>query len=424
MRTFLLTLLLLTALTCFAQDITSLFECHEAAVENHPLAGQKELIISSHDLTRENINSSYYPSASINAQAHWQSEVTKIPFEGMPGMAIEELDNDMYKATLDINQLIYDGGMTGSRKALEASALKTDLQELEVELYVLKERVNRLYFSILLAREKIRILDLEAEVLESRLREAASAVSHGVMLAADKNMLEAGLLKVQQSKEEASLELESLFSMISELTGLDISENTILEIPFVPETGLEYINRRPETDLFGYRLEELDARKKTLNSSLRPSLAGFGQAGYGRPGLNMLENKFDDFYVIGARLTWRFWDWHSTKREKQILDLNREMINRQKETFDKNLLISAQGKSAEIRKMAGMLETDVKLIELRESITKTYASQLENGIITASDYLAELNAEMTARMDMEIHRIRYAMAKVEYLTITGNINRK
>ena len=212
--------------------------------------------------------------------------------------------------------------------------------------------------------------------------------------------------------------------MISELTGLDISENTILEIPFVPETGLEYINRRPETDLFGYRLEELDARKKTLNSSLRPSLAGFGQAGYGRPGLNMLENKFDDFYVIGARLTWRFWDWHSTKREKQILDLNREMINRQKETFDKNLLISAQGKSAEIRKMAGMLETDVKLIELRESITKTYASQLENGIITASDYLAELNAEMTARMDMEIHRIRYAMAKVEYLTITGNINRK
>jgi hypothetical protein len=57
---------------------------------------------------------------------------------------------------------------------------------------------------------------------------------------------------------------------------------------------------------------------------------------------------------------------------------------------------------------------------LRRKISGVAASQLNNGTITASQYLAELNSEKQAVIAAEARRISIARAEVDYIYITGH----
>ncbi|MBN1340300.1 MAG: TolC family protein [Bacteroidales bacterium] len=405
------------------QDTLTLFMCDEAAISNYPLSKQKEILDKSYHYTLSSLSGEFLPSATLNGQAHYQSDVTKMPFEAPPGLAIEELENDWYKATLDVNQLIYDGGYVKGQKEVENLAYKSSLNDLEVELYGLRERVNQAYFAILMLREKKGILELQAGILESDLDEINVMVKNGVTLASNENRIKAELLNLNQSSADLMADLGAMYATIRELTGLNCSRETHLELPFIYFKDVPEGLSRPEYELFSTQQQILDARGKLLGSRLLPRLYGFGQAGYGRPGLDMLKNSFSDFYTIGARLSWKFWDWEQTKNEREILKLKKDIVQTHRETFDKNLKISAVQKRSEIDKIENSLRKDEEIILLRESITRSSSAQLRNGIITSSDYVAELNSEMVARMNHEIHKIQLARARAEYLTLTGNIDK-
>ena len=102
-------------------------------------------------------------------------------------------------------------------------------------------------------------------------------------------------------------------------------------------------------------------------------------------------------------------------------DLSPEIIDTQKETFDKNIRVDLQNKIAEIRKINDMISRDNQLIELREKITKSSSSQLDNGIITSTEYLTELNAESKAKLDLQSHKIQLIKARLDYKATLGNL---
>jgi outer membrane protein TolC len=52
-------------------------------------------------------------------------------------------------------------------------------------------------------------------------------------------------------------------------------------------------------------------------------------------------------------------------------------------------------------------------------ITASSESQYQNGTITATEYLNELNSERQAMINFEIHKINLSMARIEYLNISG-----
>jgi len=67
-----------------------------------------------------------------------------------------------------------------------------------------------------------------------------------------------------------------------------------------------------------------------------------------------------------------------------------------------------------------LLRTDQELIRVRERITKTSASKLENGSITMADYIQDLNAEVSAKLTLETHQIQLKEAQVKLANINGN----
>ena len=135
----------------------------------------------------------------------------------------------------------------------------------------------------------------------------------------------------------------------------------------------------------------------------------------------MLLNEFDDYYIIGAKLNWNIWNWNKTRNEKTILDLHKQIISSNRETFDQNLATDLEKRMTEIMKYESLLPKDEEIVKIRAGIVETYASQLNNGVITATEYITELHAETEARLNLRIHEIQLVRAKYDYLATAGKL---
>ena len=405
----------------FGQDTITLNWCYQKAIENYPLTRQDSLLSVSNELKIKNLNKNYLPQLMVNGQVHYQSDVTKTPFQDIPGIQIPSVEKDWYKITLDANQVIYDGGITAKQKELENTKLAIDKQNVELELYKLKERINIIYFSILLFQENNKTLMLLKKNLEAKLSDVNSGVENGLVLASNADILKAEIIKLEQSIIEIEIGTNTSKNIMNEYTGLALKESTNLSLPKTEINTRVFENNRPEYELMSLQQNQLEAMKEVTGRKLVPRLYAFGQAGYGRPGFDMLKNEFDDFYMIGAKLNWNIWDWNHSKKEKEILDIQSEIITTQKETFDKNLKIDLQNKLAEIHKIEEMIKRDGQIITLRERISEASSSQLDNGVITSTEYLTEINAEASAKLNLTVHKIQLEKAKIDYSASLGNL---
>lgn len=398
----------------------TLDQCISHAIANHPLFSQYDLLTSSSGLKIKNLNKNYLPDMNINGDAHYQSNVTEIPIN-VPSFPIEPLSKDQYKITLDVSEMIYDGGLTKRNKTVENIDNEINQQNVGIDLYRFKDRVIAAYFTIISLQENKDLLDLIRQNLQSRLKEIESGVKNGMVLASNADILKAELLKLDQREIEIDAGISSGYKVLSILTGDTITAGTQLQLGNPVISSYVPGHDRLEYNLFSLQQQKAESLKKLASSKLMPKLLAYGQAGYGRPGLNMLLNKFDDFYIIGAKLSWNFYNWNKTRNEKSILDLQKEIVNSSRESFDQNLSIDLERKMSEILKIESLLPKDQEIVGLRAGIVKTYASQLQNGAITATEYITELNAETEAALDLKIHQVQLVRAKYEYLSTAGKL---
>ena len=208
--------------------------------------------------------------------------------------------------------------------------------------------------------------------------------------------LEAEILNIEQNELQLESGRKTAFSMLSILTGNNLVSNTKLNYTPAQTVNFEGF-QRPEVELFNTQKSQLQSQTELLTKSRNPKLFGFGQAGYGRPGLNMLNDKFDTYYLVGVGLTWNAFDWKKTTRQKQILQLQSQMISQQEETFNQNMELLLAQQNEQISKFEKLLDSDSKMVALRSEIAKTSASKLENETITTSDYIQDVQAETIAQ---------------------------
>ncbi len=402
---------------------TNLENCRQQAVENYPLSLQYQMLEESSQLKVENLNSNYLPQLSINGQATYQSDVTKVPLDLPPGfnISIPEPTKDQYKLTVDLSQVIYDGGMTAEQKALQELYLQTEKTSLDIQLYALKVKVNRLYFGIILLKKNHELLQVLHENIASKLQNILAAAEHGAALQMDVNKLKAEVLKLEQQIEKLETSLTSNLKNLSTLTGEEYSIQTKFNIPEV-EMDLQYSsNRRLEYQLLQLKQQKIDQSQRLVSSKSIPKIYGFGAAGYGQPGLNMLSDEFDSFYMIGIKLNWSPWNWNKYKKEKSILGLQNNILETQKDAFDLNLQIELENRLSEINQFENMLIKDNRIVKLKSEIAQTSSSQFDHGVITSTDYLMDVNAETEAKLNQEIHKIQLIKAKIDYQTSKGDI---
>lgn len=402
-----------------AQSSLTIEMCHELARNNYPLIQQKQLIEQSTAYSIANIGSGHLPQISINAQATYQSDVTQVPMAA-PGFNIEPLSKDQYKIFGEVSQSLYDGGAIKGQKSLTETKGHVEDQQLEVELYKIKERINQLFFGILLVDEQTAQIELLQKDLERNIKRAEAAVKNGTAFKMSVELLQAENLKATQRMIETQSMREAYITMLGYFINQPLDETTVLTRPTVLTFEDQPVLSRPELTLFNYQRELLGTQYELGKTKTLPRVGLFLQGGYGKPALNQLKNEFDTYYLGGIRLNWSLSGFYNSKRDKQLRDFNLQQVNAQKETFEFNTNLLTTQQKQELNKLNKLIEVDDQIIELRTSIKTTAEAQQENGVITTNDYLRELNAEDQAKQNRLLHEMQLLMALYAYQNTIGN----
>lgn len=401
---------LLCSMPALAQEPLTLQRCYELATKNYPLIKQRELISRSGAYSVENAGKGNLPQLTFSGQATYQSEVVEIALPGMP-----QLSKDQYKVQAEISQNIYDGGAIRYQKKLEQANTATQQQQLEVNLYAVKDRVNQLFFGVLLAEEQLRQNDLRKTDIESGIRKMQGAVDNGTALRSTVDELKAELINTEQLSTQLAATKKGYLQMLALFVNQPVTE---LIKPSPIPVSMEI--KRPELNLYDQQQQSIEIREKQLRVNYLPKVSAFAQGAYGRPTLNIVNNSFGLYGLGGVRFSWGLNSLYTLKNNRQILHINLQDLDVQKETFLFNTRLTLTQQQINVQQYNDLIAQDQQIIALRTSVKNAAVAQLENGVITSHDYISQVNAENLARQNLALHEIQLLQVQYNSKNTSGN----
>ncbi|GAA3928613.1 transporter [Chitinophaga oryziterrae] len=407
---YLVWICLLFSTQALAQEPLTLDRCYELATKNYPLIKQRELISRSGAYSVENAGKGYLPQLSFSGQATYQSDVVHFPLPGLP-----QLSKDQYKVQAEISQTLYDGGSIHYQKELSKAATATQEQQLEVNLYAVKDRVSQLFFGILLSEEQLRQNDLRRTDIESGIHKMQGAVDNGTALRSSADELKAELLNVEQAGTQLVAAKKAYMQMLALFINQPVTT-------LVKPAAINIVTdiKRPELSLYEHQQQTYEIQEKQLRSNYLPKISAFVQGGYGRPTYNIIDNSFGVFGMGGLRLSWTLNSLYTLHNNKQTLRINRQDLDVQKETFLFNTRLTLTQQQVNAQQFDDMISQDQQIIALRTSVKNAAVAQLENGVITSHDYISQVNAENQARQNLALHEIQLLQIQYNSKNTSGN----
>ena len=414
---FILALISLENLSLSAQiQILTIDDAIEAALKKNPVNRQYSLVDQSSDKHIESIKRQNLPAVVWNTQLSIQSENIDLKF---PIPDIEPISLPLYKAqtALESNYLLYDGGIT--KALIENEQLKKEInkQNITTQLYGIKNQVVEIYYSIIVLNRQKEILDSTKSFMQIRKKTLESMIANGVILGIDLDKMELEITKLDQNIGSLESRKKILISVLTNLTGIDISE-----VSLNPVTNVQIISKnwekRPELTMFSLKKELLDENANMLEIKKKPKLAFFARAGIGYPNpFNFFDESISPFAIGGVNLTWNIWDWKRTDIDKQKILIEKEIIDNQKNVFDENMKMESDKLITEISGLELNASYDIIIIENQNKIISITENQYKNGISSINIYLEEINKKNIAELNAVIHEIELEKAKYKLKTL-------
>lgn len=401
----------------FAQ--MTLETCQELAREHYPEVKQYDLIRLTEQYDLSNAARAWLPQLSLSAQATWQNEVPEFPeaLSGMlsrAGVTIPGLKKDQYKVGLELNQTIWDGGKSNADKRLARTEAAEQRAMTDVDLYILKKRVNELYFGILLLEEKLSQTYRTIALLESNLDKMRSLVTNGTALASDADAVEAELLTARQQATQIEASRTSYRKMLELFIGKPLQENLLR--PEFEEMATTELTR-PELVLFDAKKNRLAAQEALIKSSTRPKFGFFAQGYYGYPSMDyfasMMSNEWRWNLLTGIRMSWNFGAYYTKKNSLNKLRTAQQSIDLQRDVFRFETDLQISQETGDIARLRKTIADDARIVSLRQSVREATESKLRNGIIDTNDLLQKITDEAAARSAQSVHEIELLKALYE-----------
>jgi outer membrane protein TolC len=407
-----------------AADTLRLPALQAVAVQRDPRARQIGLLAAQTDLRLRSIGAERLPALNVFGQGQYQSEVTSIPFQLPGGQRPPVPPHDTYDARIEAQQRLIDPTL-GARRAVERAQLAESQARVRTVLYGLRENVDDAFFSA--ARLQLQRGEIETSItdLEAQLRVASDRVRLGSALPSEAATLQAELLRRRQSLAEIDANRRAALTVLAELTGQRIGPEDVLALPEAvaevtrARTAIAEIRTRPEYEQFTRSRELLQRQEQAVSARDKPRVSAFGRAGYGRPGLNALSTEFDSYWLAGVQVQWTPWSWGTTRRERELLALQRQVVETEEVAFRERIERATAYDLATIDRLELALAIDDQIIALRERIVRETLRRFQEGVVTSAEYVDRQTDVLNARLARAAHRVELAEARTGFLTLVG-----
>lgn len=410
--TFITLLLLLSAPALYAQ--LNLDSCQQKARRNYPAIRQFDLIARSEEYNLKNASKAYYPQIGLNA-------IGGYIIQGLPAFPGSEPSNKMQFIGIgQLNQTIWDGGATSSQKQMIRANAAVDSAANEVTLFSIRDRVNQLYFGILLIDEQLKQVTLLKGNLQRNLDAAMLALQNGIAYQPDVDMVKVELIKAQQKETEYRSSRTAYIQMLSLLIAEPVAEDVTIEKPVMGDASPLSTISRPELFLFDKQRLLADAQMKSVNVGYMPKIGLMGAGILIEPGTNFGASTINTLAIAGLSLSWSTAGLYRGNSSKQLSKISLDKINNQQETFLFNTQLQMTQTKNEMNKQQTLLQQDDQIVTLKESIRKSYELKYQNAMASMNDVLTAESGESEARSTRALHEIQFLMSLFNLKTITGH----
>ena len=418
-----ITLMLLIIFSIGFSKTLSLEECFQLAEKNHPLMKQKTPINEITKNQLSNINTKWLPELNLNLLANYQSDVTKIEIDLPAVMAgtfdMPSPDKDSYKSEIELNQLLYDGGLISVQKELARQDNKISIQQLETNFQSIKSSIAMVYYNLLLLDKQKTILQTWLNDLEKNKKTLSNLIENGITEKSSIYEIKIKIHELNQQIDENRIYYENNLRSLSELVGTEVNNKVKIYIPKNIEENDEIVTA--QSILFNYQVERLSIAKKVTFRNHLPKIFSFGKFGYGKPGMNMLSNDFDFYYLVGVGLQWNIWDWKFNKHEREKIQFSQKIIEFSEEVYNQKTRIELGKYQSSIVNLNQKLAKDEKIFTLHKKLKSAAESKFKNGVMNTTDYLKYDNNYVRAELSMELHKIQLYREKVNYQILKGEL---
>jgi len=405
-------------------DTLRLGALQDSAVMRDPRGRELALLMEQSRLRQQNLTAEQRPTLTVEGQAQYQSAVAKIPFSLPGGISPPTPPHDTYDAHVAAGQKLYDPTI-GARRAVEDAQLAESEARLKAELYPLRQNVNDAFFAALQAQSQIAELEHTITDLQAQQRVAAARVREGTALPSEEKALRAEILRRRQSVAEAAASRRAALAILTDLTGKSYDSTTLLGASDLAvevaraRDSLPVLRTRPEYEQFSRSRALLEQQERARKAQDLPKVSAFGRAGYGRPGLNPLSTKFDNYWLTGVQFQWAPWTWGTGRRDRQILELQRQIVTAEEEQFTNTLRRGVEQDLANIDRLESAIREDDEIVALRESILTETRARFNEGVVTSADYVDRQTDVLSARTSRALHRVELAQARTRFLNTLG-----
>ncbi|HSQ29695.1 MAG TPA: TolC family protein [Gemmatimonadaceae bacterium] len=405
-------------------DTLRLSQAQAQAAANDPRRRQLELQERATTLGLQSLAAEHLPALSAGGQAQYQSAVTRVGVR-LPGVTIPSPSQDTYDARLNVQQSIIDPTYR-PRAAVERARLTESQAQVRTSLYGVRLDVNEAFFSALMAQERSAQVEATIAGLSARLAETETRRSEGAATPGDTAAIAATLLQRRQDLAQIRADRTAALARLSDLIAKTVSDSTVLATPVLDtavaralQRSIDSVRARPEYAQFAAARERLARQEAVEAAQDRPRLSAFGRAGYGRPGLNALSTDFQSYWLAGVQVQWTPWTWGTTTRDREVIELQREIVSTNEAAFTASLRRAVQQSLATMSRLDTALALDERIIAMREQIEQGTAAKLREAVITAAEYTDRATDLLAARLAYAQHRVELAQARATFLTIIG-----
>lgn len=392
-------------------------KCQDKAFNNYPMIKQYELISKSTDYSLSNANKAFLPHISITG-------IGGYIFGGLA--AASQSTNQVSKFQLigigQINQTIWDGGANRTQKDIIKANAEVEKSTVEVSLYSIRERVNQIYFGVLLIEEQLHQLEILNDNLNVGLNKVKLAKENGLAYQTDVDELYAEILHLEQRKIEFRYTRKAYLEMLSLFTGDTLNENTRLEKPVVMDSAESLSNKRPELSLYSNQLKLLEAQSSIDKVNNMPKIGLLGAAVFLGPGVSIGTAKFNSVGVAGLSASWNTEGIFRSSNNKELHKIQMDKITNQKDSFLFNSNLQSQQATNDIEKQKAIMAKDEEIVGLKKAVKNGYQTKYEAGLCSMSDLIAAINKENEALSNQALHKVQYLMSIYNYKIIINASN--
>jgi len=380
-----------------SQTLT-LEECKQLAHDNYPAVKQYRLIQQTRDYTLQNIVKGWLPQVSANAGGYAFTDMFDVSNQ-MKAIGVD-MKNYILNGSVTISQNIYDGGQVAANKRVVEAQSVVQNNQLNVSMYEINERVEQLYFGILLLDEQITQMKLLQEDLSISNNTVSSMMNGGIANQSDLDAVRVEQVKSQQQQGSLVASRKTYLRMLSVFIDKQLNENIQLKKPSMIEVS--EVNNRPELNYYTAQGKLLDEQRKQLDVRLRPTLSAFGMGMYHTKVMDMMKN---GMLLGGVSISWNIGAFYTRKNDIKKLELQQEQIESQRETFLFNNRLQRETSNGQIDNLRSQIVQDDEIVNLRQSIRSKSEKKVKLGTESVNEMLREINAVSQARQQKALHEI-------------------